>query len=142
MPHTEGSTLCLVRRGECNQADQDAGLPECSEHGPCSTKREKIFPRIKKIFLAILTVCTSPPSPTHLLHSAEVIGEVWHEMCPSVGSHEQPHSTEIGPGIAGHQRVTDAADHLGETNQSLSELLIGQKAVALQDGRLNIAMGG
>ena len=47
-PHTEGSTQCLARRDGCSQADQDAGLPECSEHGLCSTKREKIFQ--KKFF--------------------------------------------------------------------------------------------
>jgi hypothetical protein len=77
----------------------------------------------------------------HLLHSAEVISEVWHEVCPCIGSHEQPDPTEIGPGIAGHQRVTNPSDHLGEANESLSELLVSQEAVTLQDGRLNVAMG-
>ena len=78
---------------------------------------------------------------THLLYSAEIVGKVRHKVSPCVGSYEQPHSTEVGSGIAGHQRVTDSTNHLGKANEGLSELLIGQKTVALQNGCLNVARG-
>ena len=74
-----------------------------------------------------------------MLNSAEVVSEVRHEVGPCVGSYKQPHPAEIGSGVAGHQRVANATDHLGEANESLSELLVGQEAVALQNGRLNVA---
>ena len=76
---------------------------------------------------------------THLLYSTEIVSEVRHEVGPCVGSYKQPHPAEIGSGVAGHERVADATDHLGEANESLSELLVGQETVALQNGCLNVA---
>lgn len=77
----------------------------------------------------------------HLLYSAEIVSEVWHEVGPCVGSYKQPHPAEIGPSVAGNKRVANPSDHPGETNESLGELLIGQEAVTLQNGCLDVAVG-
>ena len=77
--------------------------------------------------------------PTHLLHSAEVVGEVWHEVGSGIRSNKEPYTTEVGSGVARNERVSDPTNHLGEANESLSELTVRQEAVALQNGRLNIA---
>ena len=82
-----------------------------------------------------------PPSPpSHLLHCGEVVSEVGHEVHPCVWSHKESNPTEVCPGVARHQGVANPTDHPGETNQCLSEFTICQKAVALQDGCLNVAV--
>ena len=93
------------------------------------------------MYLQLIVTLRYTHVATHLLYSAEIVGEIWHKVSPCIGSYKEPNPTEIGSGIAGHQRVADTSNHLGEANKSLSELLVGQKTVALQNGRLNIAEG-
>ena len=61
-------------------------------------------------------------------------------MSPGVGGNKETNATEVGSGVAGHQGISDASDHTGESNEGLSELTIRQKAVALQNGCLNVAV--
>lgn len=78
---------------------------------------------------------------TDLVDCLEVVFEVRHEVVLGLRSHCHAHSTQVGPGVAGNQRVTDATHQSGEAQQGLSVFTVREKAVALQDGRLHVAMG-
>jgi hypothetical protein len=59
-------------------------------------------------------------------------------MVLCVGGHRHPYTTQISPGIAGHEGIPNPSHHTGEADQSLSVLPVSKVAVALQDGCLHI----
>ena len=83
----------------------------------------------------VVCVCLGP----YLGVGCEVVGEVWDEVHARLRSYGHAHSAEVGPGIGSHQWVPDTSHHLGQPDQSLGVLLVGQETVALHNGRLHIA---
>ena len=49
------------------------------------------------------------------------------------------HPAHVSSCIGAHQRISNTADHLGEPDQCLRELLVGEKTIAAEDGGLHIA---
>ena len=60
-------------------------------------------------------------------------------MHAGLGGNGHSDTTEVGSGVACHERVSDPTDHLGESYEGLRVLLVGQETVAFHDGRLHIA---
>ena len=79
---------------------------------------------------------------SYLGEGGEVVSEVWYEVHASLRSNGHAHSAEVGSGIGSHERVSNTSHHLGQPDQSLSVLLVGQETVALHDGRLHVAEVG
>ena len=80
--------------------------------------------------------------PPHLLTWSTVLRyilEVWHEVVLGIRGHGHSNTTQISPGVAGHQGVPDTSHHSCEADEGLGVLTVSQVAVALQDGRLHIA---
>ena len=57
-------------------------------------------------YLLILLSCfvhvythTHPP---YLSDGAQIVSEIRHKVSPSVRGNKEAHSTEVGPGVAGH----------------------------------------
>jgi len=81
------------------------------------------------------------PHPSYLIHGLQIVLEVRHEMVLGLRGNAHAHSGEICAGIAGDERITDAAHHPGEAHQGLCVFPVREETVALQDGCLHVAGG-
>ena len=72
-------------------------------------------------------------------HLVTVAMETSSYLMNAFSANSSTYPAHVGSCIGAHQRISNTSDHLGEPNQCLRELLVGEKTIAAEDGSLHIA---